>query len=722
MIDALISKIKKFDPDIDGNRVREAYEYASAAHKTQLRKDGSPYITHPTAVAEIVAEMGLDTDSVLAALLHDTIEDTGVTFDEVKSKFGIDVAELVDGVTKLEKVAYVSKEDLQMENLRKMFIAMAKDIRVIIIKIADRLHNMRTIEFQSDAKRREKALETMQIYAPIAHRLGMQKIKWELEDIALKCLDPIAYEEITVALEKNNAEQQGFLDQISQKIKAKIIENGITPHIEKRVKHVYSIYRKMYSQNKELDEIYDLYAIRVIVDQPADCYNVLGLIHEIYKPVPGRFKDYISTPKPNMYQSLHTTVIGREGVPFEVQIRTWEMHKTAEVGIAAHWKYKEQLKGKVGTEEKFEWVKRLLEAQKDSDAEDFIHSLKIDMFADEVFVFTPRGDIINLPASATPIDFAYAIHTAIGNKMTVAKVNGKIVPFDYNLQNGEICEIITSASGKGPSRDWMNIAKTSEAKNKIKQWFKKEKREENIVEGKQSFESILKQNKISLADVLENKELSQKILDKSGFKSYDELFAAIGYGGITSTRIFNKVQDELQKAKQINSDKGVITIKESKKRFVSDSGVLVEGIDNCLIKFSKCCAPIPGDEIVGFITKGYGVSIHKADCANAIRSMNKEEEKSRWIPVRWDMESRESFTTYLQITALDREGLLLDIASALAALKVNLRSINARSLEDGYAVITMSCEVRNIEQLGEIQKRIMRIKGISEISRHADNI
>ena len=552
---ALEEKVKQYNPNLDTKRLFAAFQYADNAHSGQLRKDGSPFVTHPLAVAEIVAELELDTDSIIAALLHDCIEDTGSTHEEIAKLFGPAVADLVEGVTKLTRVQYTSKEEEQMENLRKMLMAMAKDIRVILIKICDRLHNMRTMNYQSARKQREKALETMEIYAPIAHRLGMQKIKWELEDLSLQYLDPVGYQEISDELLRRSSAHEEFMAGIQKKIKDRLAEEGIKATVYGRVKHIYSIYRKMFAQNKTLDEIFDLYAFRVIVDDIPECYNVLGCIHDLFKPVLGRFKDYIGTPKPNGYQSLHTTVIGREGIPFEVQIRTWEMHHTAEYGIAAHWKYKQGLANdKLGTEEAFEWVRKLLENQQDTDAEEYVRTLKVDMFADEVFVFTPRGDVVNLPAGATPIDFAYSIHSAVGNAMTGAKVNGRIVTFDYQLQSGDIVEVITSKSAHGPSRDWMKICKSNEARNKIKQWFKKERREENIVTGRSMFESELKRTGISLAAIT-SEEVLPHLLKKVGSGSLDDLYAAIGYGGMTAQKAVNRIRDELGRLTRDKNEK-----------------------------------------------------------------------------------------------------------------------------------------------------------------------
>ena len=552
---ALEKKVATYTPNLDTKRLFDAFTYADAAHHGQLRKSGEPYIIHPIAVAEIVADLELDVDSVIAALLHDCIEDTASTHEEIAKKFGPTVAELVEGVTKLTRVQFVTKEEEQMENLRKMLIAMSRDIRVILIKVCDRLHNMRTMEYQTPRKQREKSLETMEIYAPIAHRLGMQKIKWELEDLALRYLDPVGYKEIEEQLQQRSAAHEEFLGSIQHRIQQRLAQEGIHCTVYGRVKHIYSIYRKMYAQNKTLDEIFDLYAFRVIVDDIPECYNVLGCIHDMFKPVLGRFKDYIGTPKPNMYQSLHTTVIGREGIPFEVQIRTWEMHQTAEYGIAAHWKYKQGLANKnLGTEHEFEWVRKLLESQQDTDAEEFFSSMKVDLFADEVFVFTPNGDVVNLPAGATPIDFAYSIHSAVGNSMVGARVNGRMVPFDYQLQNGEIVEVLTSKAAKGPSRDWLKIAKSNEARNKIRQWFKKERREENISTGRAAFESELKHAKLSLAAVTAEETLPY-ILRKLRCNSLDELYASIGYGGTTASKAVTRVRDEMLRLGRLQAEK-----------------------------------------------------------------------------------------------------------------------------------------------------------------------
>ena len=728
---ALEEKVKQYNPNLDTKRLFAAFQYADNAHSGQLRKDGSPFVTHPLAVAEIVAELELDTDSIIAALLHDCIEDTGSTHEEIAKLFGPAVADLVEGVTKLTRVQYTSKEEEQMENLRKMLMAMAKDIRVILIKICDRLHNMRTMNYQSARKQREKALETMEIYAPIAHRLGMQKIKWELEDLSLQYLDPVGYQEISDELLRRSSAHEEFMAGIQKKIKDRLAEEGIKATVSGRVKHIYSIYRKMFAQNKTLDEIFDLYAFRVIVDDIPECYNVLGCIHDLFKPVLGRFKDYIGTPKPNGYQSLHTTVIGREGIPFEVQIRTWEMHHTAEYGIAAHWKYKQGLANdKLGTEEAFEWVRKLLENQQDTDAEEYVRTLKVDMFADEVFVFTPRGDVVNLPAGATPIDFAYSIHSAVGNAMTGAKVNGRIVTFDYQLQSGDIVEVITSKSAHGPSRDWMKICKSNEARNKIKQWFKKERREENIVTGRSMFESELKRTGISLAAIT-SEEVLPHLLKKVGSGSLDDLYAAIGYGGMTAQKAVNRIRDELGRLTRDKNEKAAAERLASEgtspqlaapAKLIpgarrSESGIIVEGLDNCLVKFAKCCTPVPGDPVVGFITRGFGVSVHRQDCPNADLARRKPEEEGRWVKVSWGESELASYQTSLEISAKDRDALALDVTMALTAAKVKVQSFSARSLPDGYAMVSIVLEVRDRNELTSLINKLGQISGVYQVKR-----
>ncbi len=725
MFEALVQKIKSTGMDMDIGRISAAYDMARLAHSGQLRKDGSPYVTHCVAAADISVDMGLDEDSIVAALLHDVIEDTQLTHHDIARQFGEPVANIVEGVTKLTRVQYTSKEDEQMENLRKMLMAMSKDIRVILIKIADRLHNMRTMAYQTEEKQRIKSLETMEIYAPIAHRLGMQKAKWELEDLALMYLDPTGYNEIMQTLQERMPTLEAFMSDVEGKMK-KRLEEELHVTVFSRIKHIYSIYRKMYAQKLDINGIFDLCAFRVIVDTIPDCYNVLGIIHDMFKPVPGRFKDYISTPKPNMYQSVHTTVIGSQGIPFEVQIRTWEMHRTAEYGIAAHWKYKIGDSGvKTGDEEKFAWVRRLLESQQESDATDFFHNLKIDMFADEVFVFSPKGDVINLPAGATPIDFAYSIHSAIGNSMVGASVNGRIVTFDHVLQNGDIVEVRTAKNAPGPSRDWLNIAKSGSARTKIKQWFKKERREENIARGREMFEAELKNKGLRMEDITDENILPQ-LLKKVSCSSLEEMYAAIGYGGMAATRAVNRIKDEL--ARQHNAiDKRTVLDKVTeaaerreqlaKKTSKPVHGVLVEGLDNCLIKFSRCCTPVPGDDIIGYITRGQGVSIHRVDCENARRRAERPDEEGRWINVSWADEIRETYMTTLTVISRERGGLVMDIATIMNALNTKVRSINARDTGD-KSIVVITLESKGLDELKTVINRLQGISGVVEVNRN----
>ena len=729
---ALENKVLAYTPNLDKARLFDAFTYADNAHASQQRKDGSPYITHPLAVADLVADLELDPDSVIAALLHDTIEDTGATHEDVAKRFGEPVAELVEGVTKLTRVQYASREEKQMENLRKMLLAMSKDIRVILIKICDRLHNMRTMQYQSPKKQREKALETMEIYAPLAHRLGMQRIKWELEDLSLKYLDPVGYNDIKTQLESRFSAHQEFLTNTQAKLQKRMEDEGIHCTVYGRIKHIYSIYRKMYTQHKTLFEIFDLYAFRVIVDDIADCYNVLGLVHDMFNLVPDRFKDYISTPKPNMYQSLHTTVIGKEGIPFEVQIRTWEMHQIAEYGIAAHWKYKAGVGNKkLNSEATYEWVRKLLESQQDTDAEEFVRSMRVDLFADEVFVFTPQGDVVNLPAGATPIDFAYSIHSAVGNHMTGAKVNGRIVPFDTKLQNGDIVEVITSNASRGPSRDWMKICKSNEARNKIRQWFKKERREENVATGRAAFESEMKRCGLTMTEITQE-DVLPLILKKVKFGSLDDLYAAIGYGGMTAQKAVIRIRDEIlrhtkqqkdQAAQQELLEKGEglhvasnPTVPLPKKPVRNQNGIIVEGLDNCLVKFAKCCTPVPGDPVVGFITRGYGISVHRQDCPNASPE-RRAKEKDRWISVSWGDTHQDAYQTSLDITAKDRQNLFLDVAAALSAAQVRVDSLSAKGTPDGFAVITAQLQVHSKDEINAVMRKLNGVNGVMTVNR-----
>ena len=709
--------IEKFMPGADMALIDDAIAYATEKHKNQKRKDGSPYIIHPLAVAEIVAEMQLDTDAILGAILHDCIEDTDVSHDDIARRYGDTVAELVEGVTKLTRVEFSTSEQQQMENLRKMFMAMSKDIRVVLIKIADRLHNMRTMQYQTPAKQISKCRETMDIYAPLAHRLGMQKMKWELEDIALRYLAPDSYASITDYLNSHKEQDEAFMNTIQKKITERLASVGIHNTTYGRIKHVYSIYRKMLAQDKAIDELYDIYAFRVIVDSIPDCYNVLGHIHDLFNLVPGRFKDYISIPKPNMYQSLHTTVIGSQGIPFEVQIRTWEMHQTAEYGIAAHWKYKQGGAGS-GNEKDFEWVRKLLESQQDTDAEDYVSSLKIDMFDDEVFVFTPNGKIINLPAGSTPIDFAYAIHSGVGNAMMGAKVNARIANIDTELHNGDIVEILTSKTAKGPSRDWLNICKSNQARTKIKQWFKKEKREENVVHGKSSFESEMRRLNLPMSS-LSDPELSAHLLKKLAFDNWEDMYAAIGYGGLTAVKAVGRIRDDITRSIKAQSPEKLPLSplrlnpddQNAKRNRHAVNGVIVEDIDSCMIKFSKCCTPVPGDAIVGFITKGFGVSVHRADCPNAAHR-DDPKEAARWVRVRWANQDEQPFETTLELDCITRDGLLLDVATVMTTARIRVKELNGRDLPNGKSVFTVRFEVKNTTELETIRGKLLNIRDV----------
>ena len=688
----LVKTIRGYNPAADFDQIHAAFAFAEKAHEGQKRKSGEPYIIHPLAVAQIVAEeLKLDSESIMAALLHDVIEDTPATHEQISKLFSPTIADLVEGVSKLTRIQYATKEDEQMENLRKMLIAMSKDIRVILIKISDRLHNMRTMEYQSPAKQKQKSLETMEIYAPISHRLGMQRIKWELEDLSLKYLDPIGYEEIVSKLDAKHQEYEAFMQRTQVQIDDRLSELGIGHIVYGRMKHPYSIYRKMFNQNKSLDEIFDLFAFRVIVENVGDCYNVLGVIHDIYKPI-------------------------------------LEMHEIAEYGVAAHWKYKQGGQG-AGTEGRYEWVRRLLENQEGADAEDYIHSLKVDMFADEVFVFTPNGDVQNLPAGATPIDFAYAIHSAVGNHMVGAKVNGRIVTFDHVLKNGDIVEIMTSKAAKGPSRDWMKIAKSSEARSKIRQWFKKERKEENIANGRSAFEAELKHCGIPMKDVLDPENLPG-LLKKVAYGSLDEMYAAIGYGGFTAQKAVSRMHGELQRiAKQHQLEKQATVAVEGKpdqtrpavpKRVKSEQGIVVEGLDNCLVKFSKCCTPVPGDDIIGFITRGYGVSVHRCDCPNASAERRSAPgQEGRWIKVSWGVDTLDSYPTSLEVICKDRRNLLLDISAALSTTNTSVSALNSRSTEDNFAMIHMEVKVRDNAHLLSVMNKLNQISGVLKVNRPA---
>lgn len=709
----LIALIDKSDKDYDKELINSAFAFSRLHHVGQFRQSGEPYICHPIEVAKIIVGFGFDSDSVVASLLHDIVEDTDVTLDELRTKFGVEISSLVDGVTKLGKIAYSSKEEQQMEYLRKMFFAMANDIRVIVIKLADRLHNMRTLGACDNEKQLRISLETIEIFAPLSHRLGMRKLKIELEDTSLMYLDPVGYDMIRSKLENTIIDKNKFINNICDQMTERLNEYSLNFKLEHRIKHIFSIYKKIFTQNKTFEELYDIYAFRIICDNVSDCYYILGLMHDLYNPIPGRFKDYISTPKPNMYQSLHTTVIGKDGIPFEIQIRTWEMHKTAEFGIAAHWKYKDGIsKSNVEFDSKLTWVRNILETQDDiSETEDLIKSLKVDLFSDEVFVFTPKGDVVNLPAGANVIDFAYAIHSAVGNKMIGAKVNGKIVNLDYTLSNGEIIEIITTASqNHGPSRNWLKMVKTNEARSKIRQWFKKERREENISEGVSALEYELKSLGVSLDDPQTDEQLLN-VCENMHFSDIDDMYAAIGYGGASAQKIAVKVRDTLVRLKNTEE----LRIVPQPKKKVSDGGVSVEGIDNCLIKFAKCCNPLPGDFIVGYITKGYGVSIHNINCPNAKRGL--ELDPDRWLKASWENSESKYFTATISIEARNAVGVMAKVASVLADMKVSVRSFNAKDNGDDTATISVAMDVKNVEHLNFIIAKLKKNKLVIDIIR-----
>ena len=706
------------EPD-EIEEIDKAFDWARQSHEGQLRFSGQPYIIHPIAVAQILADYGMDKGCIIAALLHDIVEDTDATIDDVRERFGDEIASIVDGLTKMGKVPLSTKEEQQAENVRKMLLAMSQDIRVIIIKLADRIHNLRTLSFMRPQKRRDKAQETLEIYAPIAHRLGIRAMKEELEDLAISYLDPIAYNDIEVALAKQQKTRSEYLDQIKQQISDRVRQVVPDCHIEGRIKSVHGIYRKMYMQNKSFDEIYDVYAVRIIVNEVIDCYNCLGVIHDMFTPIPGRFKDYISTPKPNMYQSLHTTVIGREGIPFEVQIRTWEMHRTAEYGIAAHWKYKLGISGQEKLDERLTWIRKLLEEQNETESpEDIVRTIKTDFVPEEVFVFTPKGDVVSLPSGSTVIDFAYGIHSAVGHKMMGAKVDGRIVPLDYQVKTGEIVEILTSSQpGKGPIRDWLNIPRTSSARAKSRAWFKKEKRDENIVEGKLAVEREFRRNAIRLDDA-QREEFILSLAQKQRMNTADDFYAAVGYGGISISKMMPHIKDDYSKLvkSQKSDDEIVKTVPVKTKRTKSD-GVVIEGIDNCLVKFSKCCNPLPGDEIIGFITRGHGVSIHKRDCTNVPKQTELSPEPERWIKAYWDNQVKEDFKANLTIVGMDRIGLLMDITAQFAAMHVDIHSVNSKTNKDGRAVFNFVITVNGAEHLKSVMAKMAKVNGVLDVER-----
>ena len=719
--DALIEKLKQSFSEKEIEKAQKAYDIAFEAHKDQRRRSGEPYIIHPVAVAKILCDMGMDADSICAALLHDVVEDTDMTGEDVREVFGKDVEHLVEGVTKLGQIPLsASKEEEQSENIRKMFLAMSEDIRVIIIKLADRVHNMRTLQFMPEEKRRYKARETLEIYAPIAHRLGIRAFKEELEDLAISFLDPVAYQEIATNLEKQIESRQTFLDTIKAEILERVRQEVPNVHIDGRIKSVHGIYRKTYMKGRSFDEIYDIYAVRLIVDSVYECYSCLGVIHDMYNPIPGRFKDYISTPKPNMYQSLHTTVIGRAGIPFEVQFRTWEMHHTAEYGIAAHWKYKLGMSGKAKFEERLSWIRQLLENQKESDdVEDIVKTIKSDFIPEEVFAFTPKGDVVSLPMGSCIIDFAYAIHSGVGNKMIGAKVDGRITTLDHKVNNGEIIEILTTSSqGKGPSRDWLKIARTSSARTKIKNWFKKEKREENIIEGKAEVEREFKRNNIGLSEK-QLPDFLSKFIEKYHCNTVDDFYAAIGYGGVNLQNIIPRMKEEYSKLmKELQPQEPPQVVTQTPKKTVrSAEGIIIEGIDNCLVKFSRCCDPLPGDEVIGFITRGHGVSIHTKKCTNVPKDMSKCAEPERWIKAYWDTKTNNSYRVTLAVTCIDRVGMLADLSAVIANMHVMIHSIFTKDTNDGRSTIYMTITVNGTEHMASVCEKLKKVKGVLSTER-----
>lgn len=709
--------IKHYNPKSNSELIEKAYFYAKNAHKDQKRRSGEPYFIHPYNVALITTELYLDDESVCAALLHDVIEDTPFTYDDIKREFGEQIADIVDGVTKLGRIGFNSKEEEQIENLRKMFMAMAKDIRVILIKLSDRLHNMRTLKSMPEQKRLEISLETMEIYAPIAHRLGIYNFKWELEDLSLLYLDPIGYHEISAGIAQKRDQRLKVIEDIKSEISEKLSEYGIQSHIEGRAKHFYSIYKKLYSKNLSLDEIYDLFALRIIVSNITDCYTVLGYVHELYKPLPGRFKDYISMPKKNMYQSLHTTLISRAGVPFEIQIRTWEMHKTAEYGIAAHWKYKEGNANTKSGDGKFQWVRQLLETEKDfSNPSEYISHIKIDLFSDEVFVFSPKGDVYSLPSGSTPIDFAFNIHSAVGWRMVGAKVNNRMVTIDHKLENGDIVEIVTSASSAGPHKDWLKIARTSQARSKINQWFKKEKRDENIIKGKELLERELKKYSFTMKDFTGDEELRNYLLRKFSFSKTDDFYAIVGYGGINLEKVCKRIGEYQEKNKPQTPDKIIADINNSQKTASNKSskgGIIIKGIENCLVRTAKCCFPVPGDKVVGYITRGRGVTIHRADCP-ALKDIEKSDgDRNRLVEATWDVEDDRNHNVDIIVESYNRNGLLVDVTFALNDMRIPITGMAAKTTEhDNKGIINMTVEVSGHKQLEAILNRLNNVKGV----------
>ena len=722
-INEVINEVKKHNRKADTKLILKAYNYANDNHKGQLRKSGEPYIIHPLQVAYILATIELDESTICAALLHDVVEDTQITHQDIINEFGQEIADMVEGVTKLGKLQqYTTVQEQQVEDYRKMFLAMGKDIRVILIKLADRLHNMRTLKFLSRDRQIANAKETMDLYAPLANRLGMYSLKWELEDLSFKYLYPEEYREIVEGIDKKRDERLIFIEKIMDKIRAELKAQHIDAEVTGRAKHLYSIYRKMKRDNKTLDQIYDLFALRILVNSVKDCYASLGVVHELYNPMPGRFKDYISVPKSNMYQSLHTTLIGPKGTPFEVQIRTWDMHRVAEYGIAAHWAYKEANKAKKSTvsvkEDKLSWLRESLEWQKDmQDPEEFLNTLRTELFEDEVYVFTPKGDIKSLPKGATPIDFAYSIHEQIGHKMTGCKINSKMVPIVTKLKNGDIVDIITSDNSKGPSRDWLKYVKTTTARNRINQWFKKAEREENIIKGKELLEKEIKRIGMSQTE-LYKQEYVNSALARYKYYSVDDMNAAVGFGAITPSKIISRMLEEYRKDhKDLNIEEKIEELSKAKKinRNVSDNGIIVKGIDNCLVKLSKCCNPVPGDDIIGYITKGRGVSVHRTDCVNVKELI---EDDARIIDVQWYNQNKQTaYTVDIEVYANDRDNLLADTIKELSTLKTKIMGVNARATKEKIVIIDLSIEVENIEELNKVLKGLRKIDSVYEVRR-----
>ncbi len=722
-IDELMQKLKGYHPDADTALVRKAYEAAFLAHQGQKRISGEDYIQHPLGVARILVDLQMDDQTIAAGLLHDVVEDTAISMDSLTKSFGREIALLVDGVTKLSRINFKNKEEQQLESLRKMFMAMAKDIRVIIIKLADRLHNMRTLKHMPPEKQREIAQETLEIFTPLAHRLGMSNIKWELEDLCFRHLEPEHYRELTEKVKQKRREREEIVNEAIATLREKLDAMGLRAEIQGRPKHFYSIHKKMLRQGKELAEIYDLYAIRVIVDTIKDCYGVLGIVHTLWRPLPGRFKDYVATPKSNMYQSLHTTVVGNNGEPLEIQIRTYEMHRTAEYGIAAHWRYKEGGSGEKDFEDKLSWLRHLLEWQQEmKDAREFMETLKMDVFSDEVFVFTPKGDVIDLPAGSNPIDFAYRIHTAVGHRCVGAKVNGRIVPLDYKLNNGDIVEVITTKQSNGPSRDWLNIVRSSDTKNKIRQWFKKEKREENIVKGRETLEKESKKQGYEFSELAKNDRLSE-VGRRFNFNTEDDLYAAVAYGGITAQAVLVRLIDAFRRehkpieTEQISQFLADLKPKTGKPR-KSGHGILVEGEPDLLVRLSKCCNPIPGDQIVGYITRGRGVSVHRVDCPNALHHRNENE---RLVDVQWETSGANFYQVSVEVTCLDRPGMLSDILSAVAETRTNCATVHARTTKTKLGIITLVLQINNLAQLETIMQKVRRVEDVYSVCRAQPN-